>query len=131
MGTAKNAPIGTFAAGAESITVHPGPESYHAPEGATITFDNGAISQITGDQGQQLAAYELEPLLITDLSDQDRSKRRLITFDELPQNVVGAVTAIEDRRFFEHGGIDYHSAIGWTWHDLRGDRRYARRRARR
>jgi len=124
-GDRKNAPIGTFTAGPESLTVHPGPESYHAPEGATITFDNGAISQITGDQGQQLAAYELEPLLITDLSDQDRSKRRLITYDELPQNVVGAVTAIEDRRFFEHGGIDYHSAIGWTWHDLRGDRRYA------
>jgi len=68
-GDGKNAAIGSYSASPESITIHPGPESYHAPEGATITLDNGAISQITGDKGQQLAAYELEPTLITDLSD--------------------------------------------------------------
>jgi penicillin-binding protein 1B len=83
------------------------------------------ISQITGENGQQLSAYELEPLLVTDLSDQSRAKRRLVTYDELPKTMVQAVTSIEDRRFFEHGGVDYYSLVGWTWHDLRGDRRYA------
>ena len=117
-GDGKNAAIGSYSAGPESITIHPGPESYHAPESATITLDNGAISQITGDKGQQLAAYELEPLLITDLSDQNRSKRRLVTYDELPRNVVGAVTAIEDRRFFNHGGVDYIRLIGALRNDL-------------
>ena len=124
-GDGKASPMGTYAEGPESITVHPGPQSYHAPEGATITFDKGAISQITGENNQQLDAYELEPLLITDLSDQSRAKRRLITYDELPKNLVGAITSIEDRRFFAHGGVDYYSLAGWTWHDLRGDRRYA------
>jgi penicillin-binding protein 1B len=124
-GNGSAAPMGTFSEGPESITVHPGPQSYHAPDGATITFDHGAISQITGDNGQQLAAYELEPLLITDLSDQNRAKRRLVTYNEIPHNLVAAVTAIEDRRFFKHGGVDYYSMVGWAWHDLRGDRRYA------
>lgn len=124
-GTGSAAPIGTFSEGANSITVHPGPQSYHAPDGATITFDNGAISEITGDQGQQLAAYELEPLLITDLSDQSRAKRRLVTYDEIPKVVVQAVTSIEDRRYFQHGGVDYYAIVAWAWHDLRGDRRYA------
>ncbi len=118
------APIGTYSEGPDSITVHPGPQSYHAPDSATITFDNGVITQITGDQGQQLAAYELEPLLITDLSDQNRAKRRLITYDQIPQVVVQAVTSIEDRRYFQHGGVDYYAIIAWAWHDLRGDRRY-------
>jgi penicillin-binding protein 1B len=124
-GDGKASPLGTYSEGPESITVHPGSQSYHAPEGATITFDKGAISQITGENNQQLDAYELEPLLITDLSDQSRTKRHLITYDELPKNLIGAVTSIEDRRFFEHGGVDYYSLAGWTWHDLRGDRRYS------
>jgi len=119
------APIGSFSEGADSITIHPGPQSYHAPDGATITFNRGVINQITGDNGQQLEAYELEPTLITDLSDQNRAKRRLVTYDQIPKVVVQAVTSIEDRRYFQHGGVDYYSMIGWAWHDLRGDRRYA------
>ena len=117
-GDGKVSPMGTFTEGPESLTVHPGPQSYHAPEGATITFDNGAISQITGDQGQQLAAYELEPLLITDLSDATRSKRRLVTYEEIPHNLVNAVVAIEDRRFFTHGGVDYLRLLGAARNDL-------------
>lgn len=119
----KASPMGTFAQGADSITIHPGPQSYHAPDGATVTFNKGVISQITGDNGQQLAAYELEPILITDLSDQSRAKRRLLTYDQIPKVVVQAVTSIEDRRYFQHGGVDYYAMVAWAWHDLRGDRR--------
>jgi len=116
-------PIGTFSEGPTSITIHPGPQSYHAPQGATVWFDKGAISQITGDNGQQLAAYELEPLLITDLSDKNRAKRRLVTWDQIPKVVVDAVTSIEDRRYFHHGGVDYYAMVAWAWHDMLGDRR--------
>jgi len=116
--------MGTYSLNAGSITIHPGLQSYHAPDSATISFEGNTIHQITDLNGDQLAAYELEPLLITGLSDQNRIKRRLVTYNELPQYLVPAVTAIEDRRFFEHDGVDYYSMIGWVWHDLRGDRRY-------
>jgi penicillin-binding protein 1B len=125
-GNGPTQPIGSFSLGASSIMVHPGPQSYHAQDGATINFESGLVSQLTGDNGQALAAYELEPLLITGLSEEKtRTKRRLVTYDELPPQLVEAVTSIEDRRFFEHSGVDYYSMAGWTWHDLRGDRRYA------
>lgn len=120
------AAIGSYSLGASSITVHPGPQSYHAQDGATITFDNGLVTQLSGDSGQALAAYELEPVLITGLSeDKSRVKRRLVAYDDLPPQLIQAVTSIEDRRFFEHSGVDYYSMAGWTWHDLRGDRRFA------
>ena len=118
--------LGTYALNDASITIQPGPQSYHSEQGATISFSRGLVSQISGDGGQSLDAYELEPQLITGLSEsQNRTKRRLITFNEIPPNLVNAVTSIEDRRFFEHGGVDYYSMIGWIWHDLRHDRRYA------
>ncbi len=111
--------------GVATIHIQPGPRSYHSPDGATITTKNGMVTQIVGDGGTQLASYELEPLLITGLSEsKERIKRRLVTYNEIPKQLVQAVTAIEDHRFFEHGAVDYFSLIGWVWHDIVGDRRY-------
>ncbi len=117
--------MGTFTEEAESITVHPGPESYHAPDSATIHTREGEVDSIKDDKGQSLSSYELEPLLITGLSeDANRTKRRLLTYDEIPPNLVQAVLAIEDRKFFEHGGVNYVSMISWGWHDVIGDRKH-------
>ena len=117
--------MGTFTEESNEITVRPGPQSYHAPDAATIHFSKGEVQSVTDDKGQSLASYELEPLLITGLSeDANRTKRRLVTYDEIPANLVQAVLAIEDRRFFEHGGVNYLSMAGWAWHDIIGDRKH-------
>jgi len=118
-GQGKASPMGTYAMGADAVTIHPGPQSYHSQDGATISFAKSGVTQITGDNGQQLAAYELEPLLVTGLSDANRAKRRLVTYDELPKYLVPAVTSIEDRRFFQHDGVDYVRLIGAGLDDLR------------
>jgi penicillin-binding protein 1B len=112
-------PMGTYAVNARAVTIHPGPQSYHSQDGATISFVDAAVSEITGDNGQALAAYELEPTLVTGLSDENRAKRRLVTYDELPKYLVPAVTAIEDRHFFQHGGVDYFRLVGAVVDDLR------------
>jgi len=107
-GAQKESPLGTYKQDNTSITVYPGPQSYHAQDGATIQVNGGVVDSINDDHGQALSSYELEPLLITGLSeDANRTKRRLITYDEIPQNLVHAVLAIEDRRFFEHNGVNY------------------------
>ena len=124
-GASQPSQLGTYEERAQSITVHPGPQSYHAQDGATIKISSGVVESITDDHGQPLSSYELEPLLITGLSDDaNRTKRRLITYDEIPYNLVQAVLAIEDRRFFEHSGVNYFSMISWGWHDIVGDRKH-------
>ena len=117
--------MGTFTESDGSITVHPGAQSYHAPDSATIYTSAGEVESIKDEHGQSLGSYELEPLLITGLSeDANRTKRRLLTYDEIPPNLVQAVLAIEDRKFFEHGGVNYFSILSWGWHDLIGDRKH-------
>jgi penicillin-binding protein 1B len=124
-GASQPSQLGTYSQGAASIAVHPGPQSYHAQDGATIHIGSGVVQSIDDDHGQPLSSYELEPLLITGLSeDVNRTKRRLLTYDEIPQNVVQAVLAIEDRRFFEHSGVNYFSMVSWAWHDVIGDRKH-------
>ena len=118
-GASQASPLGTYSEGAQQITVQPGPQSYHAPDSATIHVSGGVVDSITDEHGQPLSSYELEPLLITGLSeDANRTKRRLLTYDEIPPNLVHAVIAIEDRRFFEHSGIDYWRILGAMRNDI-------------
>jgi penicillin-binding protein 1B len=118
-GAAQPSPLGTFSEGVQQINVHPGAQSYHAPDSATIRVSDGVVDSITDARGQELASYELEPLLITGLSaGAERIKRRLLTYDEIPPNLVNAVVAIEDRRFFEHNGVDYYRILGAVRNDL-------------
>jgi penicillin-binding protein 1B len=118
-GAAHTSPLGSYSVGEQAVTVSPGPQSYHAPDSATIRVSGGEVESITDAHGEELASYELEPLLITGLSeDANRTKRRLITYNEIPQNLVQAVVSIEDRRFFEHSGVDYIRLMGALRNDL-------------
>ena len=105
-----DSPIGRFRFSGGSLEVMPGEESFHAPESVTIHFAGGKITSIVADGrgGESLSAYELEPQMVTSLfGGQDRSKRQIVTFAEIPTNLVNAVIAIEDRRFFQHSGVNY------------------------
>ncbi|MFZ1938135.1 MAG: PBP1A family penicillin-binding protein [Terracidiphilus sp.] len=118
-GASQASPMGTFSEGVQTITVQPGPQSYHAPDSATIRVSGGQVNSIVDAKGQPLSSYELEPLLITGLSEGvQRTKRRVLTYEEIPPNLVHAVIAIEDRRFFEHSGIDYVRVIGALRNDV-------------
>jgi len=126
-----NPKLGTFTLSGDRITIKPGPESYYSSGGAVITAAQGgndpggwSITEITGENGAALAAYDLEPQLITALSeDKNRTKRRLVTYKEIPTQLVQAITAIEDRRFFEHHGVNYVRTIECGVHDLLSGRK--------
>jgi penicillin-binding protein 1B len=103
-----NPQLGTFQLSGDTIFIKPGPQSYHSTDGATITTSDGQVDSITAENGAALRGYALEPQLITSLSeDKNRTKRRLVTYNDIPPQLVQAVVAIEDRRFFEHGGVNY------------------------
>ena len=111
--------LGSYHVRGSSIEVLPGPESYHSPEPATITVAEGKVSQILSRSTGDLAAYELEPQLVTSLFDaEQRSKRSLVKYDDIPKVMVDAVIAIEDRRFFQHGGVNFLRLAEAAWVDL-------------
>jgi penicillin-binding protein 1B len=111
--------LGSYRLHGGSIEVLPGPESYHSPEAATITVADGAVSAINSRSAGELAAYELEPQMLASLFDaEQRSKRQLVKYDDIPKVMVEAVTAIEDRRFFQHGGVNFMRVVEAAWIDL-------------
>jgi penicillin-binding protein 1B len=67
------------------------------------------ISQLGGNT--RLDKTWLEPELISSVSGQERSKRKVIGFNDLPVHLVKAITVTEDRSFFEHYGVNIRGIL--------------------
>jgi penicillin-binding protein 1B len=116
-------PLGSFHLEKDGIQITPGAESYHSPESARIKIENGQVTGIIS-KGNELSAYELEPQLVTALFEAEgRAKRQVVKYGEIPPVMVQAVLAIEDRRFFEHSGVNFLRMFGAMWTDLTRQRR--------
>src|ERR1700676_662659 len=112
-------PLGSYRQHGGSIEILPGPESYHSPEPATISLADGAVSTINSRASGDLEAYELEPQMLASLFDaEQRSKRQLVKYDDIPKIIVEAVTSIEDRRFFQHSGVNFLRLAEAAWVDF-------------
>ena len=110
--------MGTFHLVKGGIEITPGSESFHSPEPARISITDGQVDRIDS-RGNELSAYELEPQLVTALFDaEQRSKRQLVKYNDIPPMMVQAVLAIEDRRFFEHSGVNFLRMCEATWIDV-------------
>ena len=71
-----------------------------------------AISSITElDHNTPLGRTWLEPELISSVTGRDRSKRKVIGFNDLPPHLVKAITVTEDRSFFEHYGVNIRGIV--------------------
>lgn len=106
-GASRGNRMGWFKASGEGIEVHPGIDSYFQPEAHLVKIDGGKIQQIISlKDNTDRARFSLEPELITNLFDRNREKRRIVTFEEIPAVMRNAVLSAEDKRFFQHVGLD-------------------------
>ena len=121
-------PVGDYVLDKDRIEISPGPLSYFADEAtregpAVLTFRDHRLASITSTNGgANLETYQLEPELITTLFDNNRSKRRLVRYQDLPRVLLDAVIAAEDHRFFSHHGVDILRIPGAALADIRADR---------
>ncbi|HEX6728772.1 MAG TPA: PBP1A family penicillin-binding protein [Pyrinomonadaceae bacterium] len=53
----------------------------------------------------------LEPELISSVTGRERTKRRVVGFNDLPPHLVKAITVTEDRSFFDHYGVNIRGII--------------------
>ena len=42
-----------------------------------------------------------------------------VPYEDIPKDLVNAIVAIEDERFFEHNGVDYKRVVGAIVHDIK------------
>jgi len=83
-------------------------------EALRVQFARGekSIASIVDENnGARLDKAQLEPELISSVTGRERAKRRVIGFNDLPPDLVKAITVTEDRSFFEHHGVNIRGII--------------------
>ncbi|HEU4869388.1 MAG TPA: transglycosylase domain-containing protein, partial [Pyrinomonadaceae bacterium] len=96
---------GSFTVSESTIDIRPGRASKKEYELVRVSFSGDQIAELRGD-GIALDSFTLEPeILSNDLSSKS-AQREILSYDEIPPVMVHAILAIEDRRFFEHSGVD-------------------------
>src|SRR5215510_14507304 len=117
-GAVANSNRGYYSTRNNSIDIHPGNDAKIDGEKAfpnlRVTFgrnSEGVQKIVDLDSQQQLGQAQIEPELISSVVNQEREKRKIIEYKDLPKSLVDAITSIEDRQFFEHSGINLRGIV--------------------
>lgn len=68
--------------------------------------DLGRAVTIRDESGGEIHEFSLEPALLAGASRGAVEQRRVHRLEDFPRILVRAVLAVEDRRFFDHAGVD-------------------------
>ncbi len=113
---------GEFVVSEKAVTFRPRPVPDGASEPLVLTLEKDHVKEMRGlTSKKRYQQQTLEPQLITYFFDQSREKRRLVRYEELPDHLVKAVLAIEDRRFFSHPGLDPFRIVGAAVKNIRAE----------
>ena len=78
-----------------------------------LSIKNGKVLYIHDEKENDLNNFYLEPELIAEFSgDDEGTTRKIIPLTKMPRKLVDAFIAIEDRRFYQHSGIDIVRLVG-------------------
>jgi penicillin-binding protein 1B len=85
-----------------------------------IRFDDESVRAIREfPDGNALAKVALGAVPVTTLFGEERAKQRWVPLEGIPPLVIQAVLATEDRRFFEHTGLDPIGIVRAAWLDIK------------
>jgi len=109
---------GNYTVTGDTVDLFPSPEA--VIDGAKlfqplrIAFGPGGngIQSITATETRQpLMTAQIEPEQISATLNEQREKRKIIKYEDLPHELVVAIVAIEDRGFFQHSGVSFRGIL--------------------
>lgn len=119
-GDERPTPYGHFRLTRHRMEIRPGRLSLvGSGEAVRIEWTPQQVHLITSlrDSQPRLVAW-VDPPVVTSLFDRRRTKRRLITYEDIPPQLIQAILAAEDRRFFSHPGVSVLDTLRALWFDV-------------
>ena len=92
--------------------------------GLSVKFskDSRSVAAIGDrDSNTQVNEAKLEPKILSSIAAEGDGRRKTVTFNDIPQHLVKAITVTEDRAFFEHYGINIRGIARAFWRRYEGD----------
>jgi penicillin-binding protein 1B len=88
-----------------------------------VSFEAGHLSQLQDDgSGKAVALARLDPLEIGSIHTARQEDRILLRLEDVPDTLIKALIAVEDRGFYEHHGISPRSVARAFWVNLQSGR---------
>ena len=84
-----------------------------------LQLADGQIVRMVADDGEELTVLELPGEPLAGIYDRVWESRQLVSVPEVPSLLVQAILAAEDRRFFEHAGVDWRAVLRALWVNMR------------
>lgn len=82
-------------------------DGYEEARKIRIHINNGTISKLNAlDKGSSIQIVRLSPALIGKIFPLHDEDRVLVSYEEIPASLIKALIAVEDRKFYQHFGID-------------------------
>lgn len=82
-------------------------------------LEAGRVREMRDDRGKPIEVVALEPEPISSFYGSEREQRDLVEIEAVPEHLISAIYAVEDRRFEEHHGIDPRRIAGAMLANLR------------
>lgn len=121
-GVNASAARGRFSVENNQLTIEPGSDATvdgklsFQPLRVKFSKDNKTVAGIVNSgTGENLTTAQLEPKLLSSVLNEDRGRRKAVNFNDLPANLVKAITTTEDRAFFEHYGVNLRGIARALW----------------
>ncbi len=109
--------MGLILASLPASPAHAESDPASAPDAARVLE---LITQLSGEVPfQTTRIYDRRGVPLADIDDWGR--RTIVGFDEIPEVLIQATIATEDRRFYQHQGVDYLAIARAAWQNSQSE----------
>jgi len=84
-----------------------------------LQFQGEQLTSMADGNGRPISLVRLEPPAVGSIYPAHNEDRALIKRDEIPEQLVNALLAVEDRAFFGHHGLHFKGIARALWANLR------------
>lgn len=120
--TASQVWSGSFSTEVDAVEIRPRQTATtDGPKIIRVTFEGKRIAGLLGDD-LTLESFRLEPETLTNDLSSKTGKRNALSYSAIPPTLVQVILAVEDRRFFDHPGLDFLGITRALWNNASGDR---------
>jgi penicillin-binding protein 1B len=101
---------GSFVSGQNQIEIRPSRTNARQPKVVTVAFAGEKIAALKADTFD-IESFTLEPEVISNDLSSKSGTREALNYPDIPLGLVHAILSIEDRRFFDHSGVDVSGLV--------------------
>lgn len=117
-----------FKVGDDGVNIEPGitgtidGQNIFPPLLVKFSKDGKEVASITELRiAREVENAKLEPRILSTIAAEGDGRRKTVTFQDLPQHLIKAITVTEDRSFFEHYGVNIRGIARALWSRYEGD----------